>query len=76
MVLVAVNYSMREKEKKLMKKVIKNKENSMLKKEQGITLVALVVTIILLFILVGVTLRNSIRTKWVNRKNKRISRKI
>ncbi len=47
-----------------------------IKKEQGITLVALVVTIILLFILVGVTLRNSIRTKWINRKNKRISRKI
>ena len=59
-----------------MKKVIKNKENSMLKKEQGITLVALVVTIILLFILVGVTLRNSIRKKWINRKNKRIGGKI
>ena len=45
-------------------------------KEQGITLVALVVTIILLFILVGVTLRNGTRTKWINRENKRISGKV
>ena len=36
------------------------------KKEQGITLVALVVTILILLILAGVTLRNSIRTKWNN----------
>ena len=35
-------------------------------KEKGITLVALVVTIIILLILAGVTLRNSIRTKWNN----------
>ncbi len=42
-----------------MKKVIK---------EQGITLVSLVVTILILLILVGVTLRNSIRTEWFNRK--------
>ena len=34
------------------------------RKEQGITLVALVVTIIILLILAGVTLRNSFGTKW------------
>ena len=34
--------------------------------EKGITLVALVVTIIILLILAGVTLRNSVRTKWNN----------
>ncbi len=33
-------------------------------KEKGITLVALVVTVIILLILAGVTLRNSARTKW------------
>ncbi len=36
------------------------------RKERGITLVALVVTIIILLILAGVTLRNSVRTKWNN----------
>ena len=33
-------------------------------KEKGITLVALVITIILLLILTGVTLNFALRTKW------------
>ena len=37
--------------------------------EKGITLVALVITIIVLLILAGVTLNLTLRKKWVARKN-------
>ena len=38
-------------------------------REIGITLVALVITIIILLILAGITLGTAIRRKWINRKS-------
>ena len=40
--------------------------------EKGITLVDLVITIIILLILAGVTIRYSTRTKWIISKIKRV----
>ena len=45
-------------------------------KEKGITLVALVITIIILLILAGVTLTTALRTKWIISKSKIRRRKI
>ena len=45
-------------------------------RERGITLVALVVTIVILLILVGVTLNLTARNKWIICKNQKCSRKI
>ena len=45
-------------------------------KEKGITLVALVVTIIILLILAGVTLNLAIRRRWNLCKSKEYSRQI
>lgn len=45
-------------------------------REKGITLVALVITIIILLILAGVTLNTAIRSKWIISKSKDSSRKI
>ena len=48
----------------------------MLRKEKGITLVALVITIILILILAGVTISSALRTKWIISKSKISGRKI
>ena len=45
-------------------------------KERGITLVALVITIIILLILAGVTIRYCIRSKWIIPESKDSRRKI
>ena len=45
-------------------------------KEKGITLIALIVTIIILLILAGVALSTAIRTKWIISKSKVSSRKV
>ena len=45
-------------------------------KEKGITLVALVLTIIILLILAGVTISTALRTKWIISKSKICRRRI
>ena len=45
-------------------------------REKGITLVALVITIIILLILAGVTIGTALRTKWIISKIKICRRKI
>ena len=44
--------------------------------EKGITLIALVITIIILLILAGVTIGTALRTKWIISKSKICRRKI
>ena len=44
-------------------------------KERGVTLLSLVITIIILIILAGVTINLAIRRKWINPKNRNVSRK-
>ena len=45
-------------------------------KEKGITIVALVITIIILLILAGVTISSALRTKWIISKSKISRRKV
>ncbi len=44
--------------------------------EKGITLVALVITIIILLILTGVTIGTALRREWIIQKSKRSGREI
>ena len=46
-----------------------------MKKERGITLVALVVTIIILIILAGISIHLTLRRKWDTEKSKRGKRR-
>lgn len=50
-----------EKGKALIQVMVKNREN---KKQKGLSLIALMITIILLLILAGVTLNLTLRGKW------------
>ena len=65
---------MRDKRKTLDKKSNNLKIKKLAKKqklqERGITLIALVITIIILLILAGVTLNIAIRRKWIVWKSK------
>ncbi len=49
--------------------------NKMQREEKGITLIALIVTIIIMLILAGVTINVAIRRQWVIKQDKRSSRK-
>lgn len=57
--------------KKKEKQIKINKKKSI--REQGITLVALIITIIILLILAGITLSTIIRSKWIISKSKNSS---
>lgn len=56
------------------RKIEDTKEKEKMKKQNGITLIALVITIIILLILAGITINLTIRRTW-NNKNGRESRK-
>ena len=57
------------------KSIVRNTKKKSVK-EKGITLVALVITIIILLILAGVTIGTALRTKWTISKSKNSRREI
>ena len=55
--------------KRKMEEIKMVKKKVFFKHEKGITLVALVITIIVLLILAGITINLTIRRKWIIKKN-------
>ena len=58
------------------KRLKKERSKKLKKREKGITLISLVITIIIILILAGVTLSSALRTKWIVPKSKNNRRKI